>query len=46
MIRRRTAEKKKRAAVHPFAAVNALMPMPAMTGVVIILRIVALRSRL
>ncbi len=42
-----TAEKKKRAAVHPFAAVNALMPMLAMMiGVAIILRIVDIRSRL
>ena len=42
-----TAEKKKRAAVHPFAAVNALMPMLSMMiGVAIILRIVDIRSRL
>ena len=42
-----TAEKKKRVAVHPFAVVNALMPMIAMMiGVVIILRIVDIRSQL
>ena len=42
-----TAEKKKRAVVHPFAAVNALMLMIAMMiGVVIILRIVDIRSQL
>ena len=41
-----TAEKKKRAAVHS-AAVNALMLMLAMMiGVVIILRIVDIRSQL
>ena len=43
---RRTAEKKKRAVVH-LAAVDALMPMLAMMiGVVIILRITGVRSRL
>ena len=43
---RRTTEKKKRAAGR-FAAVDALMPMLAMMiGVVIILRIADVRSRL
>ena len=45
MARRRTAEKKMRATVRPFAAANALMPMRATTGVAIIARIADLRSR-
>ena len=45
MARRRTAEKKKRAAVRPFAAANALMPMRATTGVAVTACIADLRSR-
>ena len=45
MARRRTAEKKTRAAVRPFAAANALVPMRATTGVAVIARIADLRSR-
>ena len=44
MARRRTAE-KKRAAVRPFAAADALMPMRTMTGVAVIACIADLRSR-
>lgn len=44
---RRTVEKKKKRAAGRFAAVDALMPMLAtMIGVVIVLRITDVRSRL